>query len=213
MNAALMPARSRAAPRGKARPVPPMPPGEQLLWQGVPAWWSVARHAYHIRPVAAYFVGLTFIDMIITRIYEGNGWPVVRAAAPTLITGGICLAILLALSWATQRTTTYTLTSRCMVMKFGVALPVTLIIPLHQIVGCAVRIRGNQGGDVSLRLVPGKEIAYVKLWPHARPWRLRSAEPMLRDLPDAAVVGPLLSRMLATRDSRKRCTRTLLSTR
>ena len=44
---------------------------------------------------------------------------------------------------------------------------------------------------------PGRKIAYAKLWPHARPWRLGSAEPMLRDLPDAAVVGPLLSRMLA----------------
>ena len=101
MNAALMPDRSRVASRGKARAVPPMRPGEHLLWQGVPAWWSVARHVYHIRLVAAYFVGLTFIDMIITRLYEGSGWPVVNAAMPTVVTGGLCLAILLALSWAT----------------------------------------------------------------------------------------------------------------
>jgi hypothetical protein len=32
----------------------------------------------------------------------------------------------------------------------------------------------------------GKRIAYLHLWPHARPWQLKRPQPLLRALPDAA---------------------------
>jgi hypothetical protein len=39
-------------------------------------------------------------------------------------------------------------------------------------------------------------VSYVLLWPHIRPWRLRTPEPMLRALPDAAVAAAKLSEAL-----------------
>ena len=36
----------------------PLPPGEVLLWQGAPNWWTLARRALHIHQVAAYFAVL-----------------------------------------------------------------------------------------------------------------------------------------------------------
>jgi len=38
---------------------------------------------------------------------------------------------------------------------------------------------------------------FIKLWPHVRPWRFRSPEPMLRDISRVAIVAPLLCRRLA----------------
>ena len=35
-----------------------LPPGERLLWQGNPAWRSLAIRAYHVRKVALYFAVL-----------------------------------------------------------------------------------------------------------------------------------------------------------
>ena len=40
-------------------------------------------------------------------------------------------------------------------------------------------------------------IAYVHLWPHARPWHVRRTQPMLRALPDARLVASVLSAALA----------------
>ena len=35
--------------------------------------------------------------------------------------------------------------------------------------------------------------AWLLLWPHVRPWRMRHPEPMLRSLPDAAHVAAILA--------------------
>jgi hypothetical protein len=42
-------------------------------------------------------------------------------------------------------------------------------------------------------LLPASDhIGYLNLWPHARPWRMKHPEPMLRSVPDAAAVARLL---------------------
>ena len=33
----------------------PLPHGERILWQGAPAWGSIARRVFHLRKVALYF--------------------------------------------------------------------------------------------------------------------------------------------------------------
>ena len=48
-----------------------------------------------------------------------------------------------------------------------------------------------------LLLDAADRIAYVHLWPHARPWHLRRTEPMLRALPQARAVATILSGALA----------------
>ena len=58
-------------------------------------------------------------------------------------------------------------------------------------------VRRDHVGDIALRLRPGVEVTLLKLWPHVRPWRFRSPEPMLRDIPGTGAVAPLLCRALA----------------
>ena len=171
--------------------------GERIIWCGAPAWRAVAKHLFRVPWVAAYFTGLTLVDMAITRTSEGTGWPVVYGAAPTVISGGGCVAILLTLSWAVQRTTRYVLTTERIVMQFGIALPATLSIPLHKVSGCSVRVRRDHVGDLGIALKEHGKLSMAKLWPHARPWRRRAPEPMLRDIPRAGEVAPLLCRALA----------------
>jgi hypothetical protein len=44
--------------------------------------------------------------------------------------------------------------------------------------------------------MPGEQIAYAHLWPHARPWHFKRSEPMLRCVPDAARVAGLLAQAI-----------------
>ena len=49
----------------------PLPAGETLLWQGGPAWWPLARSAFHFNKIAIYF-GLMIAWRIATSLSEGE---------------------------------------------------------------------------------------------------------------------------------------------
>ena len=95
------------------------------------------------------------------------------------------------------RTTVYTITNRRVVMRIGIALPVTFNLPYTQIDGAALRPYEDGTGDIPLQLRDGTRLAYFVLWPHARPWRFSRPEPMLRAVPNAAATAQLLSEALA----------------
>jgi hypothetical protein len=155
-----------------------------------------------------YFVLLTLANLAIARTYAAAGWPTLRAAMPTLLAGLCCALILGGLAWAVGRTTRYTITTRHVVMQFGVAIRATLVVPLHRIAGTSVRVHGDRTGDISLRLFEGEQVPFLKLWPHVRPWRYFATEPMLRDVPRAAVAATLLSRTLSSAASTRTSQRT-----
>ena len=77
-----------------------------------------------------------------------------------------------------------------------VALPVTHNLPFAQLDSAALRAFTDGSGDLPLQLRPGLRIAYLQLWPHARPWRLTRTEPMLRSVPEADAVAAILARAL-----------------
>jgi uncharacterized ferritin-like protein (DUF455 family) len=53
--------------------------------------------------------------------------------------------------------------------------------------------QGSGGhGDIVLALKGPDHIAWLHLWPHARPWHLTRTQPMLRALPQVADVAALL---------------------
>ena len=191
---------SRPSPFPWARPAPVrLAPDERLVWQGGPSFRALVLRLYHVRLVAAYGLALTLADVVQARLHHLGHWGAAQAALPgTLITiGAIGIFALLALGSA--RTTRYTLTDRRLVMQFGLALSATLSIPLHRIAAVAVRVRADGSGDVTLRPKPGTNLAFMKLWPFARPWQFAAPEPMLREVPAAGYVASVLSRMLATR--------------
>ncbi|WP_232824388.1 photosynthetic complex putative assembly protein PuhB [Blastomonas sp. UPD001] len=100
-------------------------------------------------------------------------------------------------AWAVARTTVYTLTSKRVVLRIGVALNMCINLPLAKIGGANLRALGPVEGDLALQLIGPHNLGYLVLWPHARPWKLGHPEPMLRALPDAAVVGERLARAVA----------------
>lgn len=172
-------------------------PGEHLLWQGGPSWQAIAARVFHVRLIVAYFAVLILSDMIAARLHHMGRAAALSAGVPGLLTGAVATLILVVLASAMGRTTRYTVTTRQVVMQFGVGLPATLVLPLHRIAAASVRVRADHAGDISLRLFPGDRIGFAKLWPHVRPWHLAAPEPMLRDVPQAATVAAPLCRALA----------------
>ncbi len=176
-------------------PSPKLRPGEVLVWQGQPCWRALAVGAFHIRAVVLWLCALMFANAVAARAERLPPWQAVQDIAPLALLGGLVVAGVAAAAWATGRTTLYTVTSQRVLMQYGVALTATLALPVR-LIG-AVAVSEGRTGDVPIRLKPGQAVSYAKLWPHARPWRLRRAEPTLRSLPDAARVAAILSRTVA----------------
>ena len=102
----------------------------------------------------------------------------------------------LLLAWLFRRAACYTITSKRVLFQFGVALPMTMNIPLSKIANAALKTYRDGSGDIPLKLNDDKRVSYLLLWPHIRPWRLRVSEPMLNSVPDAAQVAARLAEAL-----------------
>lgn len=171
-----------------------LPPGERVLWQGSPDWRSLAVRALHVRKVAIYFALLGAWTAAASVLSDGAALPTaLLSAASVLPLAGGAIGLLGLYAWLIGRTTIYTVTDRRVVMRIGVALPLTVNVP-HRIVAAAgLKLDGNGAGDIPLALTGRDKLAYLALWPHARPWRVTKPEPMLRSVPDAARVAGLLA--------------------
>lgn len=176
-------------------PSPALRPGEVMVWQGQPCWRALAAGAFHVRAVVLWVCALVFVNAVAARAERLPPWQAVHDIAPLLLLGGLVVAGVAAAAWATGRTTLYTVTNQRVLMQYGVALTATLALPMR-LIG-AVAVSEGRTGNVPIRLKPGQLVGYAKLWPHARPWRLRCPEPMLRSIPDAGRVAAILSRTVA----------------
>ncbi len=171
-----------------------LPPGERVLWHGRPDWFGMTRRAFRADFVAIYFAAMTVWNAITAP--EGGA---MMAAAQTVAAGLAALALLALLGWLSARTTLYVVTSGRIVMKIGVALPVFFNLPYSQIASAAACVFNDGTGDISLTLTNGQKIAYLHLWPHARPFRFSQPEPTLRSVPDAAKIAEILRRAVTAR--------------
>lgn len=183
---------------GPGRGLPePLPPGERLLWQGAPDWRALARHALHVRKVAAYFTAVA-LWLAADALASGAGVAAALGQAMSQVAIAVgAIAILCLLAWLMARTTVYTITDRRVVMRLGVALPVTVNLPYAKVDGADLRAYRDGTGDLSLTLNPGERLSYILFWPHVRPWCLRRPRPMLRVLPDAERAAAVLAEALA----------------
>lgn len=165
----------------------PLPAGETIIWQGVPEWRTLARTAFHTRWIAAYFAALALYG-----VASGS----LLGAGITVAAGAACIGLLYLLAWAIAKTTVYTLTNKRVVLRIGVALNTCFNVPLKVVTGAEMRPLDRGHGDIALSIGKGR-IGYALLWPHARPWRLKDPQPMLRALPDAQAVAEKLVRARA----------------
>ena len=172
-----------------------IPQGEKILWHGRPSWVSLARRAYRADFVAAYFVALTVWNCF--SVGRESGWVAAGVAgAKTLGIGAAALTLLALLAYASARTTLYVVTTRRLVLKVGVALPIFINLPFTQIASASARVYGDGTADIPVALVPSQRVAYFALWPHARPFHFRHPEPALRCVTNGVDVAETVSRAL-----------------
>jgi len=174
-----------------------LPAGERILWQGAPDWRALAVRAFHVRKLAVYF-GLLLVLQVAVVLNNGGGlgaaavslaWP---AGLALLAIGALCL-----LAYLSATTTAYTITNKRVVMRVGIVLTLAFNLPYARVAAAGLN-QGTHGvGDIALTLGDGDRIAWLNLWPHARPWQLAKPQPTLRCVPEAAAVAQLLSRSWA----------------
>lgn len=169
-----------------------LPPGETLLWQGRPSWKGLARNTFHLPALSVYF-GVFIVARGLMVL--GGGKSVAQAVLASMTVAPLaaaCLATLGLFAWLNARATVYTITSKRVVMRFGVAFPITFNLPFKQLASASLQARRDGEGDIALELAGKDRLAYLHLWPYARPWRFSKAQPMLRSIPDAQATSALL---------------------
>ncbi len=170
-----------------------LPEGETILWQGAPSWTRLAQQAFHVRVVAAYFA-LMLVWRTAGAIMGGQAPAVALTSALSVTPIALAaLGILGLMAWLNSRTTVYTITNRRVVMRFGAAVPKAINIPFSIIEGAAMKPLGGGAGDLALQLKAPNKIAFLNLWPHARPWRMSAPQPTFRAVPDAVSAASILA--------------------
>lgn len=178
-----------------------LPAGERLLWQGAPSWRALARRSLHVRKVAAYFV-LLAVWHVVEVMNTGTGLvEAVRGAAWLIVLGGLGVAVLSGLAWALARSTMYTITSKRVVMRFGVALPMSVNLPLKLVEAADLRRHDDGTADLPLTLLPGSRMGYLLTWPHVQPWHYFRVRPMLRGLVDGETAAKALMSALGVTEA------------
>lgn len=173
-----------------------LPEGEEIKWQGSPDHSAIAKNVLHRNKIAAYFV-LVALWKLATTLYDGGSAMAALTSAAFMIgLGAIVMGIIWWLAHAMERTTIYTITNKRVVMRFGIALPVTFNYPFKQVIGANVQDAGDDTGTIALSLKEHTKISWAILWPHARPWKFAKPEPAMRLIKDVNNVSQLLSRQL-----------------
>ena len=178
-----------------------LPEGEHLIWRGEPDFRVMARHVFHVRSVAIYVAVLLAAHLGIQWYNGGDLASVALGSSWMLGLGAAAVGILALLAWAYTRSTVYTLTNKRLVLRFGVAIPMMVNLPL-QILGSADLRRYSDGsGDIMLTLAQKKKLSYTLLWPNIKPWQFKPVVPALRCLPAVDDVAAVLARTVGEIDA------------
>jgi hypothetical protein len=174
-----------------------LPAGEVLLWQGAPAWTEIAQRVFLIRWVMFYFLALAAWDLSNAALRGDSIVSAIGSAAILLLGGSVGVGILALLAKLAAKTSMYSITSRRLVLRVGVALPITINIPFAAIAGAGLRQRKDGHGDIVMELLPSHRISWIALWPHCAGWSFGRPKPMLRGVADAANVARILGEAVA----------------
>ncbi|MEL6967913.1 MAG: photosynthetic complex putative assembly protein PuhB [Pseudomonadota bacterium] len=166
-----------------------LPEGEEIKWQGRPDPAALARRVLHRNKVAIYFA-LLAAWRVLAGVYDGLSAGLIAGQVLwALCLGAAALIILTVIAGAMARTTVYTVTNKRVVMRIGVALPVTFNFPFSQITSADLARTDKSSGTVALSLSEHSKVSWAVLWPHARPWKLRHPQPAIRAVADIDTVA------------------------
>lgn len=181
--------------------LPERPPeGEQILWQGKPDWWVLAKESLSFWWVAGYFGVLTLWRFITVVDLMPIG-QAIGASMPFVLMGVVTCGILAGFSAIQANLTLYTVTTSRVAMRIGAALTVTLNLPYRQIGNASLDLRGSGHGTIAFETLGETRLSYLVCWPHVRPWYMKHTQPALRCIPDARKVADLISEAAQARIS------------
>lgn len=171
-----------------------LPDGEFIVWQGRPDSATFAKRVMKTRWVLGYFclLGLWAVAAGMADAKPLAG--VLFSAGVLAILAALVLGLMEAFAWGVEKTTLYTITNARVVMRIGVALSITLNLPFSQIEAVGLKRNPDGSGNLAIKLTGGQRLAWLTLWPHARPWHLKEPEPTLRAIAKVETVAALLAR-------------------
>lgn len=170
-----------------------LPAGEHVLWQGSPDWQQLARRAFHVRKLVVYFAALAVLRLVLMLADGATAGAMAVSALWMVLLAATALGLLSFTAWLAARSAIYTVTNKRVVMRIGIVLTLTFNIPFGRIAAAGLHVNADGTGDLPLQLAGTDAIAFLHLWPHARPWRAKRPEPMLRCVPQAAHVAKVLA--------------------
>jgi hypothetical protein len=170
-----------------------LPEGERLVWQGRPDWKRLAIHAFHVRKVAIYFAAIIVGQGVYKLLHGATPFEALQSVPIIAGLGLAACSMLLALAYASAKTSHYTLTNKRSLMKVGLALPVIINVPFRQVDGAAFANTGKGFGNICFKTGGETRLAYLMLWPHCKPWHMAKPQPAFRDIPDVDAVASRLA--------------------
>jgi Bacterial PH domain len=177
----------------------PLPPGEDLLWQGSPDPVALAREAFKANWVFGYLLILAVWRASIA-FPEGGFGQSVAVFIPYLVLALAAYAVIRLMARAVAKAAIYSITSNRVILRIGAALQVTWTVPFTKIASASLATRPMTGtGTIALELIKGQHISFLALWPHLRPGFGHGVQPAFRCIPDAAQAARILSDAAQTR--------------
>jgi len=169
-----------------------LPAGEHILWQGAPEWRSLGVATFGLRTLAMYLLVMWLLQFAHLWDQGSSALEMTKYLGISAAFATCAWALLGGFAYLVSSTTLYTLTNRRVVMRIGVVLGLTLNLPYRQIAGASLKPLARGTGDLAIQIKPDSHIAYLHLWPHARPWHFKAPQPTLRSIAGAEAVSALL---------------------
>ena len=174
-----------------------LPEGEKLLWQGAPDWKSLAIRAFHARKVALYFAALVLVRVGF-GLQDGHATTAIVLSCLWLVTLGlVATGVLTLLAYLCSRMTVYSITSQRLVLRHGIAVPMTINIPFSLVESADLKQFGDHTGDISISVTKEQRVGFLVTWPHVRPGHITNPQPSFRALRNAQHASEVLSGALA----------------
>ena len=140
-----------------------LPAGEKLLWQGSPTWGATASRVLHIRAVSGYFAAILLIRLVGGWVSEQD-WHTIGTSLLWLAALGVgTIAFLAWVARLIASGTVYTVTSRRIVMRFGIVVPITINIPFAIVRSAGLKTYADGTGDIPIQIGGNGRIAYPHL--------------------------------------------------
>jgi hypothetical protein len=168
-----------------------LPHGERILWQGAPNWRSLAKAAMKIHWLIAYFAALVVVRLSLA-IAGGELGSASFELLQMIALFLLCLGLVASFAWLHARATVYTITTRRVVMRFGVVISMAWNLPFKRLAAADLVVRDDDDGDIVLELTKEERVRRIYFWPHVAPRHYFKPRPAFRAIAEPNAVARCL---------------------